>query len=163
MKTTLYMAISADGFVAGPNNETPWSDASWSAFRAFLKSCDVALLGRRTYEIMRAQDEFVAGPEYIVVTNNLSLNTGSLQKISIKTKNDLPQVARLGVIGGGELNGSLAKLGIFDEIILDVEPVMLGDGVRLFGHHATGLSLELIDSVRLVSGTLHNRYLVIQR
>jgi dihydrofolate reductase len=163
MKITLYMAISADGFIAGPNDETPWSDASWEAFGAFVESCNAVLLGRRTYEIMRDQDEFVEGPEYIVVTNDSSLDTGSLRKISVKIKTDLPQVAQLGVIGGGELNGSLAKLDAFDEILLDVEPIMLGSGMRLFGDHDVALDLELVDSARLTSGTLHNRYLVVHR
>lgn len=160
MKATLYMAISADGFIATLEDQTPWSDASWDAFRTFVKTCDVILLGRRTYEIMCDQDEFVSGPEYVVVTNDASFNAGRYRKMSIKTKDDLPRAARIGVIGGGDLNGSLALLGIFDELILDVEPVVLGNGVRLFGSHDVRLKLELTDSEKLESGTLHNRYRV---
>lgn len=162
MKTTLYMAISADGFIATPDDETPWSDASWDAFRSFVKICDIVLLGRRTYEIMRDQDEFVDGPEYIVVTDNASLDSGNYRKISIKSKADLPQATNIAVIGGGELNGSLAALGIFDEIILDVEPMVLGGGIRLFSHHNMKLKLALIESSQLGSGVLHNRYRVIK-
>jgi len=160
MTTTLYMAISADGFIAGPNDETPWSDESWDAFRKFVKSCDVVLLGRRTYEIMRDHNEFVDGPEYRVATDNEAFDTGTFGKLSIKTKADLPQVERLGVIGGGDLNGCLAELNAFDEIILDVEAVALGSGTRLFGNHAARLNLELLESQKIGKGTLHNRYLV---
>lgn len=162
MKTTLYMAISADGFIATPDDKTSWSDASWSAFRAFVRTCDIVLLGRRTYEIMRDQNEFVDGPEYTVVTSNSSFDTGSYRKMNIKSKADLPQAANMGVIGGGQLNGSLATLGIFDEIILDVEPVMLGDGIRLLGSHNMKLELDLIDSEQLGLGVLHNCYRVIR-
>lgn len=162
MKTTLYMAISSDGFIATPDDDTPWSDASWDALRSFVKTCDIVLLGRRTYEIMRDQDEFVDGPEYIVVTNNASLDTGSYRKISVKSKVDLPQATAIGVIGGGELNGTLAALGIIDEIVLDVEPVMLGDGLRLFGSHNIKLKLDLIDSGQLGSSVLHDHYRVIK-
>lgn len=161
MTVILYMAISADGFIATPKDETPWSDASWEAFRAFVKTCDVVLLGRHTYEIMRDQDEFINGPEYIVVTSYALFNTGRYQKINIKTKADLPKAVKIGVIGGGELNGRLAKIGVLDEIILDVEPIILGNGIRLFGDHDVKLKLELSSSEKLKSGALHNRYHVI--
>jgi dihydrofolate reductase len=103
MKVILYMALSADGFIAAQNDETPWSDEEWAAFQEFVKSCDAVLLGRRTYEIMTKGDEFAEGPEYIVITNDSTLSTGQLRKISIVSKADLPQVNKLGVIGGGEL------------------------------------------------------------
>jgi dihydrofolate reductase len=151
MTTTLYMAISADGFIAGPNDETPWSDESWDAFRKFVKSCDIVLFGRRTYKIMRDHNEFVDGPEYRVATDNEAFDTGTFGKLSIKTKADLPQVERLGVIGGGDLNGCLAELNAFDA---------LGSGTRLFGNHAARLNLELLESQKIGKGTLHNRYLV---
>jgi dihydrofolate reductase len=160
MKTILYMAISADGFIAGPHDETPWSDESWASFQDFVKTCDIVLLGRRTYEIMNKQNEFVDGPEYIIVTNDDSTDTGSLRKLSIKTKADLPQVEKLGVIGGGELNGSLAKLDVIDEIVLDVEPITLGNGKRLFGSHDVQITLELIDSRKVGRSTIQNHYKV---
>lgn len=160
MKTTLYMAISADGYIAGPDGETPWSDAEWEAFQAFVKTCDVVLLGRKTYEIMQKDGDFVEGPEYIVVTNNPNLDTGTFRKISVKTKDDLPQVQRLGMIGGGDLIGRLAKLGVIDEVILDIEPITLGSGIRLFGDNDVQLKLELTESRRIGEGTVQNHYTV---
>lgn len=52
MANILYMAISRDGFIADSNDETPWSDAEWEAFQEFAKSCEVVLLGKRTFQIM---------------------------------------------------------------------------------------------------------------
>jgi dihydrofolate reductase len=69
MPNILYTAISQDGFIAGVDDETPWSDAEWEAFKTFVTSCDAVLLGRRTFQIMQ-EDELVDGPRYIVVTNN---------------------------------------------------------------------------------------------
>ena len=160
MKAILYMAISADGFIAGEHDETPWSEDSWQAFEVFVTSCDTVLLGRRTYEIMTAQAEFVDGPEYVVATHNPLLNTGGLRKITIAAKDDLPKAAKLGIIGGGELNGRLAALGAVDEIILDVEPVALGGGKRLFGSHKVALDLTLIGSRRIGGSTIQNHYKV---
>ena len=161
-KVVLYMAVSIDGFIAGSNNETPWSDAEWEAYREFVKSCDVCLIGSRTYEVMKASDEFVDDVRYLVVTHNSSIDTGDFEKLSIKSANDMPKANRIGVIGGGELNGSLAALGVIDEIILDVEPVTLGQGKQLFGSRNPKLKLKLLSSKQLGYSTLQNHYEVLR-
>lgn len=155
---TLYAAISADGFIAGSHDETPWSNDAWAAFTDFLNTCDVVLLGRRTYEIMTAEDEFVDGPEYIVATRDSQLDTGNLRKIAISSGEDIPKVNKVGVIGGGDFNGSLAKQSLLDEVILDIEPIILGDGKRLFGSYDGQINLELISSRKLGTGTVQNHY-----
>lgn len=160
MSVTLYMAISADGFIADLHDNTPWSDDAWTAFKDFVKTCDVVLLGRHTYEIMTVQNEFIEGPEYIVATRNSLLDTGSIRKISIQSAEDMPKADKIGVIGGGNFNGELASLGLLDEIILDIEPIMLGNGKRLFGDHEAELNLELIGSRKFGSGTIQNHYKV---
>ena len=156
------MAISADGFIAGANDETPWSDEEWTAFQEFVKSCDVCLLGRRTYEIMKNGGEFVDGTQYIVVTDDETADTGNYQKISIKSANDLPKAEKIGVIGGGELNGSIVALAVIDEIILDVEPITLGQGKKLFGSYAINLNLKLLSSKQIGENTIQNHYEVLK-
>lgn len=160
MANILYMAISSDGLIAGKNDETPWSDESWEAFAEFIRSCDVVLLGRRTYKIMKDGDEFVDGPKYIVVTNNLSLDTGGLEKLAIKSAGDIPKVTKLGIIGGGDLNGRLAKLGVIDEVILDKESIELYEGVKLFGKHSVSPKLELVSQRRLNDSVTQYHYTV---
>lgn len=161
-KVILYMAVSVDGFIAGTNNETPWSDAEWEAYREFVKSCDVCLIGGRTYEVMTASNEFVEGVKYLVVTQDDNLSTGDFEKISIQSADDMPDANKIGVVGGGELNGSLAELGVINEIILDVEPVTLGQGKLLFGSHKPDLKLKLLSSKQIGESTLQNHYEILR-
>ena len=160
MSNILYMAVSRDGFIANPNDETPWSDAEWEAFNQFVMSCDVVLLGKRTFEIMQRNDEFLEGVHYIVVTSSKSLDTGNFKKISIASRADIPKADRVGIIGGGELNGRLASLGLIDEMILDIEPTELHEGVRLFGAHEPKLKLQLLDSRPIGEATIQRHYKV---
>lgn len=162
MANILYMAISRDGFIADSNDETPWSDAEWEAFQEFAKSCEVVLLGKRTFQIMQAGGEFVTGPRYIVVTNDKTLDTGEFGKIAINKAKDMPKAGKVGIIGGGELNGRLAKLGVIDEIILDIEPLELKEGIRLFGNHEIPLKLELIASKLIGDSTIQRHYRVVK-
>lgn len=161
-RAVLYMAISADGFIAGPNNETPWSDEEWQAYRQFVKSCDVCLIGSNTYQVMKRSNEFVDGCKYIVATRDAGVDTGSFEKINIQIPQDLPKVKKLGVVGGGELNGLLMRMGVIDEVILDVEPVILGDGIKLFGSHEVKVDLKLMNSKMLNESTIQNHYEVIR-
>jgi dihydrofolate reductase len=161
-KTILYMAMSVDGLIAGNDDEIPLSDDEWAAYDAFIRSCDAVIVGRRTYEIMRDKDELASGVNYLVATQSAQADTGRFKKIAIADKKDLPVVpAKLGVIGGGELNGRLAKLGVIDEIILDTEAIILGDGKSLFGSHDTQLKLELLSSCRVGPSTVQNHYRVL--
>lgn len=161
MKTILYMAISKDGYIAGPDDETPWSDAEWEQFQVFVKSCDAVLLGKNTFKIMKADDDFIDGVRYIVATHDRNLDTGNYEKLSIESKDDLPKVNRLGVIGGGDLNGCLMQMGVIDEIILDEEPVELGSGIKLFGSHNIKPNLELLRSTPYGESSAQRHYRVL--
>jgi dihydrofolate reductase len=93
-----------------------------------------------------------------VVTQDDNLSTGNFEKISIQSADDMPKANKIGVVGGGELNGSLAELGVIDEVILDVEPVTLGQGKLLFGSHKPNLKLKLLSSKQIGESTLQNHY-----
>lgn len=161
-KIVLYMAISADGFIAGPNDEAEWvSKNSWNSYIAFVKSCDVALVGKKTAKLM-SENEFLLDTRYYIVTTSETPVNENYSNLAIISKDDLPDVNKVGVIGGGNLNGSLAKIGLFDEIILDIEPLTLGEGIRLFGKYIPKMKLELISSKKLGEGTIQNHYKVIR-
>ena len=124
MTNILYMAISKDGFIANNDDSTPWSDEEWNAFQEFVRGCDICVMGRKTYELMKP-DGFIEGPKYIVATNDPDFDVAGFEVRSIKQPSDMPKAPRVGIIGGSELNGSLAHLGIIDEVILDEEDIEL--------------------------------------
>jgi dihydrofolate reductase len=161
MANILYMAISQDGFIADDRDETPWSDAAFEAFEAFVQTCDAVLLGRRTFEIMQENDEFVEGPEYIVATHR-DVPVDGFGQVVIQAPEDVPEYERLGIIGGGDLNGQLVQMGVIDELILDIEPIALRHGIRLFGTYEVPLQLELLGSRDLGEGTIQRHYRVIR-
>src|SRR5665213_509580 len=98
MPVILYMAISTDGFIAGPEDETPWSDEEWAAFQVFVESCDCVLLGRRAFQVMEQRNDFVEGVEYIVVSDNPDFDAGGFPVITINSKADMPEGERVGII-----------------------------------------------------------------
>jgi dihydrofolate reductase len=98
-----------------------------------------------------------------VVTRDPSFASDKARTISIDKKSDLPIVTKLGVIGGGELNGQLAKLGLLDEMVLDIEPIKLNSGTRLFGEYDIPLKLKLLGSKRIGEATVQRHYKILKQ
>jgi dihydrofolate reductase len=155
------MAISRDGYIADKDGNTPWSDAEWESFNGFVAGCDVVLVGRKTYELMAKNDELIDNTKCVVVTSDTEYDAQELPTLLINSARDLPKANTIGIIGGGELNGRLAKLGLIDEIILDIEPIDLHEGIRLFGNYDIPLKLELISSKQIGQATIQRHYRVL--
>jgi dihydrofolate reductase len=68
------VAVSLDGFIAGPKGEYDWivSDPSID-FDALFREFDTAVMGRKTYEVMTAQGGTGAlkGLEVVVFSQSL--------------------------------------------------------------------------------------------
>jgi dihydrofolate reductase len=62
---------------------------------------------------------------------------------------------------GGSISRQCLKLGLVDEIVLDVVPVLLGDGISLFGGLGERIDLERIETAAFASET-HLRFRVLR-
>ncbi len=63
---------------------------------------------------------------------------------------------------GGSISRQCLKLGLVDEIIIDVVPLLLGEGISLFGGLGESIKLERIDTSAFAS-EVHLKYRVIQK
>ena len=168
MRVVLYMASTANGFIAKKNHETPWSDGEWEAFSSFVDSAGNIIIGRRTYEIMLNGNEFekLGNPFVVVVSKSLSIGGSGFvvadspeQALKIIEKKGLPTAV---VAGGSMLNSSFMKLGLVDEIIIDVEPFVFGSGIKMFPGADFESKLELIEFKRLPGSTIQLHYRVLK-
>jgi dihydrofolate reductase len=91
------------------------------------------------------------GTTYTFVVNDIS-EAVSLAKEAAEDKG----VALL----GGSISRQCLKLGLVDEIVLDVVPLLLGDGISLFGGLGETIKLERIETSAYASET-HLRYRVV--
>ena len=155
MKVILYMAVSADGFIATKTDDTSWvSDTDWENFKKLIESTGVIVVGKRTYDVGIADGTFpYAKALHIVMTHDKELIKQSLSTI-IFTDKDPRQIIKLAqlhhkdsllVAGGGHTNGAFLKAGLINEIILSVHPIILGDGIKLFEGITLTKSLKLLD------------------
>ncbi|MDP3014847.1 MAG: dihydrofolate reductase family protein [bacterium] len=165
MKVILYMAITANGYIAKENNETPWSNEEWESFSEKAKEIKNLIIGRKTFEIMNNEAEFqkIGNPFTVIVSNEKDNNSNfafveSPEKaLELLEEKGFEQAL---VAGGGMLNSSFLQKGLIDEIYLDVEPFLFGSGIKLFAENDYEAKLELLSTKQLSKNTIQLHYKV---
>ena len=134
------VAVSLDGFIAGPNNEADWIVMDPSIdFGALFAEFDTLVMGRKTHEVMAGQggQGGMPGVEVFIFSQTLPASSGK----GVHIVNDDPRdvVAALKakpgrdiwLFGGGTLCRTLLDAGLVDTVEVAVMPVLLGSGVPL--------------------------------
>lgn len=148
------VAVSLDGYIARLDGSHDWIVMDPTIdFAALFGGFDAAVMGRKTYDVVRAQGhlEMMAGIECVVFSRSLPESTAPGLRVThddpvSTTRAMKAQAGRdIWLYGGGELFLTLLQAGLVDTVELAVIPVLLGDGVPLVppGHETT---LTLCDS-----------------
>lgn len=169
MKVILYMAMSANGYIARENDETPWSDVVWNGYYEFIKERGNITLGKRTYELMKEVNEFekLGHPTTVVVSNASGNKNGKTVTFVSSPQEALEVMKKKGVsemvVGGGStLNAGFLKEGLLDEIYLDIDPWLFGKGIKLFAETDTEAKLRLLEVNKLSENTIRLHYEVLK-
>jgi dihydrofolate reductase len=172
MNVILYMAMTANGYIAKKNDDTTFvSSKEWKSFCAMIRKVGNMVVGSRTYEIMRKGVElqkFHSIP-VVVVTHRASFSLASSHHCIAKSPKDALAILRKRnmkealIAGGGTLNASCMKEGLVDEMYLDIEPVLFGEGINLFSGKKFEADLKLLGIKKLSKNELQFHYRVMKK
>jgi dihydrofolate reductase len=186
-KVILDMAMSLDGFIAGPNGAdvglhdwyfAPAGQVAKGDAKVVAESINTLgaiILGRRTYDLGEQQDGFVDNPHtatHFVLTHEAPKRVakGNTKFVFVADgiESALEQAKAAArdkdvAIGGGANNAQqYLKAGLLDAIQIHLAPILIGEGIRLFDHlGATPIKLE---STRVIASprVTHLLYSVIK-
>ncbi len=166
MKVILYMAITANGMIAKENDDTSFvSKKEWNSYSAAVRKAGNLVIGHRTYNILTKQPEFKEFEKVnlVVVSHNKFPTLSSNHFIAKSPKealNILKTFKSVVVAGGGILNSAFMKAGLVDEIFLDIEPKILGKGIKLFFDENFESDLSLLDIKKVSKNCIQLHYKV---
>lgn len=168
MKVILYMAISLNGIIAKSDDNTSWiSKEEWDSYSLAVRNAGCLIVGHRTYEILTKQPEFseFQDVKLVVVTQEdfqtLAQNhlVAHSPKEALKLLNNFEQVV---VAGGGMLNASFMEENLVDEIFIDIEPIVLGQGIPLFRDKNFERHLKFIGQKKISDNEIQLHYEVLK-
>ena len=182
MRKVIYsMSASLDGFIAGPGGEIDWSAPDEELHRFHnqqTQEIGAHFLGRRLYETMlywETADENPSAEEYtlefariwkalpkIVVSKTLEKVEGNTRLIRGDVAEEVAELkgqpGKDIAVGGAGLAATFTELGLIDEYLLFLTPVVLGGGTRYFPALEERIGLELVETRTFGSRVVYLRY-----
>jgi dihydrofolate reductase len=150
LRMTMHAVASLDGFIASKDNSISWLETEGNCYEpgvsisaeeaeAFVKSIDCYVLGSRTYEhALQLGWPYGDTPTIVVSSRELPKARPSVEFYSgdlhaLVTEKLSERFGNVWLVGGAMLCQRFLELGLVHEIKLTIAPVLLGDGLRLFG------------------------------
>lgn len=166
MKVILYMAISANGMIAKKDDDTDWiSEEEWDSYSLAARTAGCLVVGYRTYHILTNQPEFAELKDVKLITvHTEGFDTSAPNHLVARSPQEaldlLSDFKEVIVAGGGVLNASFLSENLIDEIFLDVEPIILGEGIPVFKDKDFECKLKFIGQKMLSSDVIQLHYQV---
>jgi dihydrofolate reductase len=174
------MGVSLDGFIAGPEGEIDWGEPDAELHRFHNQrtlELGTHLCGRRLYETMvywETADEKPSAPEHdefariwkdlpkIVFSKTLDKVEGNSrlmrEGVAEEVANLKEQPGKDLAVGGAGLASTLIELGLVDEYLRFVYPVVLGGGTPYFPALEERIDLELVETRTFGSRVVYMRH-----
>jgi dihydrofolate reductase len=174
-KIIVYIATSADGYIARPDGAVEWLDRPRPrgnyGMGAFYKSIDTILWGRKTYDVALG---FTGGKgvgtgagvkNYVFSRRPPKSHTADVEFVHQPIKTFAKRLRAtpgkdVWIMGGAGLIGSFLDAGEIDEFVIHVVPTIIGKGIPLIAPRHRLVPLALLSTRRFPDGVVKLHYAV---
>lgn len=168
-KVVVFLGISLDGCIAGPNGDLSWmsecanESTAETGYDDLMARTDAVLMGRNTYESVCTFNEWPFGSKPVYVMTHRPLVPAHGERVVQGSMEDALHVIQAsGVqsiyLDGGDVVRQALRCNLVDELVLSWVPVILGQGVRLFGEGVPASRWRLVQSRVFRSGMVQASY-----
>jgi dihydrofolate reductase len=170
MTISVFIGTSLDGFIARPNGDFDFLPADGGephGYNEFIESVDAIVLGRNTFEKVLTLGPWPYGDKRVVVLSgrpvDLSAAVGGVVEQMAGTPAEI--VSRLAASGahhlyidGGITIQEFLRAGLIQRLIITRVPVLIGDGIPLFGALPRDIRLRHVGTRQYPSGLVSSEY-----
>lgn len=175
VKCSVYIAASVDGFIAGPGGDIEWllrpeysaAEMLGLTYDRFIATVDSLVMGRHSFEKVLTFEgwPYEGTPVVVLTSGDLAIPDELRDKVRVMSGTPREIVGRLAdegkrhlYIDGGVTIQRFLQAGLIDEITITQIPILLGDGIPLFGSIGVERPLRLIEAVSSDNGFVQVRY-----
>jgi dihydrofolate reductase len=170
---TVFVGVSLDGFIARPDGGLDWLPEDGGephGYDELIASVDAIVIGRRTFETVLSLGPWPYGDKRVVVLSSRPVDLSAVEGGVVEHMSGPPAdiVSRLAATGahhlyvdGGITIQGFLRAGLIQRLIITRVPVLIGEGIPLFGALAADLRLRHVATRHFPSGLVQSEYHVI--
>lgn len=174
MPAHVFIATSLDGFIARPDGTLDWLPVPEPGgedygYAAFMATVDAIVMGRHTYESVLAMGGGWTYPKPVVVLTSKEVATTPALSETVVQMSGTPedvsaQCAARGwrelYVDGGVTIQRFLRADLIERLIVTRIPVILGEGLPLFGAVPQDIRLDHVRTQAYPSGLVQSEYRV---
>lgn len=166
----VFLGLSVDDFIARTDGDLSWLTSRGEAagdagFTPFIESVDALLMGRGTYQAIadQAQWPYLGRPVH-VLSSTLPGDADPRVTVHADLSTAIDALVAAGYgrvyVDGGQTVRALLARGLITEITLSRVPILIGQGIPLFGPLPADIALAHVRTVVLDGGMVQSTYRV---
>ena len=172
MKASVFIATSLDGFIARPDGALDWlpgDDVEPHGYDEFMATVDVLVIGRKTFDTVMTFGAWPFGAKPVVVLSSRPASViapaGAMCEAMAGTPEQvLHRLASRGMrhayVDGGITIQRFLAARLIQRMIITRIPVLLGDGIPLFGALAHDIRFVHVATHAYASGLVQSEYIM---
>jgi dihydrofolate reductase len=170
MKISVFIGMSVDGFIARRNGQfdfLPEGGGEPHGYVEFMATVDTLVIGRNTFEVVLAFPEWPYGDKRVVVLSSKPVDLSKVRGGRVEQMGGAPREiaakleasgARHVYVDGGVTVQGFLRAGLVQRLIITRVPVLIGEGIPLFGALGRDVRLSTVATKQYASGLVQTEY-----
>jgi dihydrofolate reductase len=170
MSVSIFIGTSLDGFIArhsGSFDFLPAGGGEPHGYDEFMAEIDALVIGRHTFETVLSFDHWPYGDKRVVVLSSRAVDLsgvvgGIVEQMAGEPADIVAGLAATGAhrlyVDGGITIQRFLRAGLVDRMTITRVPVLIGEGIPLFGALPHDLALDHVATTAYASGLVKSEY-----
>ena len=173
MKASVFVGTSVDGFIARRNGDfdfLPEGGGEPHGYDEFMASIDVLVIGRNTFEKVLTLETWPYAGKRVVVLSSRMIDSNAVPGALIEHMTGSPAEitrrlsadgAKHAYIDGGITVQGFLRARLIQRLVITRVPVLIGDGIPLFGSLPHDIQLRHVQTKSYQSGLVKSEYEIV--